>query len=678
MAVSLRDAIVALLVEHGLEHGDATWLGTPRRLTVHVAAVQSCQPDRVDQLTGPPAAVAFQADGTATRAGEGFARGQGMGAADLFTVETAKGSYAALRKQVVGQGASALLESALPGLLRALPQPKKMRWGRQPEAFIRPVHWIVALFGEEQLQFEFAGVKAGRQGEGHRFFGTSTSLRSADIDSYTAALQAEGVTVDPAVRKRQIVEGARALATEAGGTLVEDDELADVVTWLVEAAGPLLGTFEPRFLDLPDAVTITTLKSHQKLFTIRRPDGRLLNRFVAVANTLTEESRQEIAQGNDRVVSARLSDALFFYEQDLKQKLEDYGPMLSRQVYLQGLGSMSDKVGRIVALAGGLAETLCPDQHQTTVRAAQLCKADLATRLVIEFTSLQGEIGEQYAVKTGESTAVGQAIREHHLPRFSDDALPTSKAGAIVAVADKIDAIVGCFSLGLIPTGTQDPYALRRQALGVLHIVADQRWSLSLSNLIDRAIAGLGDDVVSAPRDGLEEQVLDFFRGRLKSLHQGRFAADLVESVLAADFERIATIEPRLEALQRLRQGEDFEPLAAAFKRVANIVRKAPSELDRADVDPALLQETAERALYDGAESLRGVMVEHLGEDDFEAALGHLVTLKPAVDRFFDEVLVMSDDDALRVNRLALMRHVGGLFSQIADFARIQSVREAA
>ena len=676
MASHLCDSLVALLDDSHLAHGPATWLGTPRRLTVHIADVASGQADRVEELTGPPVKVAFDAEGQPTRAGQGFARGQGVDPAELFTIDTPKGPYAALRKQIVGRPSGELLAEALPGLLRATPQPKRMRWGEQREGFVRPLHWIVALLGEDLIDCSFAGVRSGRSSQGHRFLGGAVELADADLLDYIAVLEVNCVLVEPARRSAAILSGARALAASIGGTLVEDAELLAEVTWLVEWPSPLLGRFDADFLDTPEAVTILTLKAHQRLFTIRGAQNELLDRFVATANTLSEASRETIAAGNARVVAARLSDALFFYRNDLKRPLESFNETLAAQVYLQGLGSVRDKVERVVEVAGTLADGLGIDGAACR-RAATLCKADLASSLVFEFTELQGQIGEHYALAGGDSAVVAAAIREHYLPRFAGDDLPQSDVGAAVAVADKLDAIVGCFGIGMIPTGTQDPYALRRQSLGVLHILAARGWTLPLTRLVTLAVQGLSECTLKTAGEPLVAQVLAFLRGRLESLHRGAFAADLVDAVLTADFEAVPSVEPRLLALSALRQGDGFEPLAAAFKRVANIVRKADEAAD-ATVVEALLVEPAERQLWAEVVSHEADLQALLAAGQWADALGRLAGIRPTVDAFFDSVMVMADDAALRSNRLALMRRTASLFDQIADFSRIQAVREPA
>lgn len=678
-AAALLKSLIALLDDAGLTHGEGRWMGTPRRLTVHIDAVQIRQPDRIDELVGPPARVAFDADGNPTRAALGFARGQGLDPSDLYQLETPKGAYAAAKKAVVGLQAEQVIAAALPELFRALPLPKRMQWGREAEAFIRPVHWLVAIFGDHVIDVSFAGVKSGRDSAGHRFFGEAIPLLSADLDLYVALLRVQHVMVDHDERRKVILAGAEALAAEAGGTLVDDQGTLNTVTWLVEWPFPLLGTFSEDFLQIPDEVTIITLKEHQKLFTIRGADGKLLNRFVAVANTLSEDSRAIVAEGNAKVVSARLSDARFFYDADRKQPLADFVDKLDGRIYLQGLGSTLAKVRRLEALAAYLSAEVCPDETDTAARAALLCKADLATQMVVEFTALQGEIGADYARCAGESEDVAVAIAEHYQPRFAGDEAPSTAPGAVIALADKMDAIVSCFGLGLIPSGSQDPYALRRAALGVVAILLDKQWSISLSGLIAAAADAIDGDTLKTRGDALVEQVQQFFRGRLKNwLVEGGsdganpYAPDTVEAVLEAGFDDIPSVFDRARALDGARHGETFLPLAAAFKRVANLVKKADPAAD-AGVDESLFELDAERGLFTAATALSGGLDQQLGDGDWQGALSSLATLKPDVDRFFDDVMVMHDDPALRRNRLALLQHTAKLFARIADFSRIQA-----
>lgn len=673
-AAALLDGILKVLDEAGIAHAEACWLGTPRRLVAHVHGVALQQPDRHETLTGPPLRAAQDASGQWTKAAEGFARGLGLTTDALAVLETPKGAYVAVERTLQGRTTATVLGEALPDVLRNLPFPKKMRWGREREAFIRPVHWLVSLLGETVVPFTFAGVASGRLSWGHRFYRNEALAVPADLDAYKAALAQAFVQVDPEVRRADIRKQVIALSQSAGGTWVQDEETLEVVTYLVEWPAPLLGKFAPEFLEIPAPVIRTTLRENQKLFTIQGPDGKLLDRFVAVANTLSEQSRETIAQGNARVVSARLSDARFFVREDTKAPLETKLASLDDRIWLAGLGSIGDKARRIGKMSAALAARLCPAETVRVARTAQLCKADLATRMVFEFPELQGVIGADYALVGGEDPIVARAIAQHYQPRFAGDAIPQDAAGALVSLADKIDAIVGCFALGLIPSGTQDPYALRRQALGILRIITEGGYAIALSELVTLAIEGIAPAREGLDAVALRDDVLRFFRGRLASLYQADYPVDLVEAVLEAGHDRPGTIAPRLQALNKLRSGEGFAPLAAAFKRVGNLVRKAGDDPQAGrEVDPKLFQEPAESALHAAVAGVAEAVSGAVSRGDYDAALGHLVVIKPAVDGFFDGVMVMTDDEALRRNRLALLRTCAGLFAQVADFARLQA-----
>jgi len=671
---ALLTRLVALLEAEGITHGAAHWLGTPRRLVAHIEGVALQQPDRSDTVTGPPLRAAKDAGGHWTKAAEGFAKGLGLEPSALSVVQTPKGEYVAARKTTRGRTSEAVLAEALADVLRNLPFPKKMRWGCEKEPFIRPIHWIVALLGDAIVPLRFAGVDSGRETRGHRFYCNHNSVVTCELADYVRKLSDLKVMVDPEARRTCIRAGIRSLAAEAGGTWIEDEATLETVTFLTEWPAAVLGSFDEAFLEIPARVIQTTLRENQKLFMMSGPDGKLLPRFVAVANTLSEASRATIAAGNARVVSARLSDARFFVQEDTRMPLEAYLPRLGDRIYLQGLGTIEHRVGRVLALAGALAADLCPADRERVERAALLCKCDLATRMVFEFPELQGFVGADYALRSHEDAAVVRAIAEHYQPRFSGDATPSDAIGACVALADKMEAIAGCFALGLVPTGAQDPYALRRQALGILRILDEGGYRLALTQLIAGALAGLPTGAGPRGTDELGTQVFGFLRGRLAALLQTEYPNDLVEAVLDAGLDDVSTVRPRLRALDGLRQSADFAPLAAAFKRVANIVRKQGGELaSDAAVDAARLELPAERALHAAVLAVAQAAQVAVEEGRYPDALRHLAVIKPQVDAFFDDVMVMVDDVAVRHNRLALLRSCARLFEQVADFARIQA-----
>lgn len=676
-AEALRAAVVAALDEAAIAHGEAIWLGTPRRLTVHVLNVALEQPDRTETLTGPPLRAAKNPAGEWTQAALGFAKGQGVDLSALYELETPKGPYLAAQRTLPGRPTEQLLAEKLPEILRTLPFPKRMRWAARPETFARPIHWLVALLGQTQVQTEYAGVQTGRQSRGHRFYHPQPLDVTADLDAYKSTLWQAKVMVDPAERRRVILRGIQQLAAEANGLWHEDPETLDTVVQLVEWPAPLLGTFAAEFLEIPAPVIRTTLRENQKLFTLTAKDGALLPHFIAVANTLSEESRAVVAKGNTRVVSARLADARFFVQEDTKTTLESKLPELQKRLYLQGLpkNTLADKVERIRDVATKLASQLAPDAEAHTRRAAELCKADLATRMVFEFPELQGFVGADYARRDGEDPQVVQAIAQHYQPRFGGDALPDEPVGQLVALADKLDALASCFVLGLTPTGTQDPYALRRAALGVLRLLAETNLGISLGKATTLAVQAITE--IPPKSDAHDEQILEqlrlFFRGRLLSMHTQEFPTDLVEAVLEAGFDNVASVRPRLLALDSLRQTDGFAPLAAAFKRASNIVQKQGGELPADfEVNPATLTVQAEQTLHTTMAAIRSQVAAAIQEADYPQACQHLVALKPAVDAFFDQVMVMADDVQVRLNRLALLRDCTKMFAPLADFARIQ------
>ncbi|MCB9737731.1 MAG: glycine--tRNA ligase subunit beta [Deltaproteobacteria bacterium] len=531
--------------------------------------------------------------------------------------------------------------------------------------------------------------RAGRDSRGHRFYGNAAgrgpealegevvTLLRADLELYRHLLRAAHVMVEPTERRAAILEGAREQARAAGGTLVQDDETLEVCTWLVEWPQSLLGRIAPSLLRIPDAVTQTTLRENQKLFTIRGADGKLLPSFIATTNTLHPGSEAIIAAGNARVVSARMADAAFFYDADRSRPLSDFVPKLGSHLP-RGMGSTLDKVARIEALTAHLADALAPAAKADALRAASLCKADLVTQMVFEFPELQGVIGEDYALTSGETAAVAAAVREHYLPRGAADDLPAGDAGALVGLADRLDSIAATFGLGLVPSGSNDPYALRRAALGVLRVLQGRGWTVDLGLILAQAVAGLPTGAAQQAEDALAESLLDFFRGRLRSwltdadASFGGHAADTAEAVLEAGFGDVPAVFERAAALSAFRQDEAFAALAAGFKRVGNLAKKASEEDLAAPVDQALFEKDAERGLFQAVEQLEDAVAADVRARDWAGALGKLAGLRAAVDAFFDDVMVMADDPTLRRNRLALLGRTGALFAQIADFARIQ------
>lgn len=664
----LGTLLTKALTGHGLKmDGLKTW-STARRLAVSVQ-VQARQEDTREELLGPPASVAFDGDGNPTRAAEGFAKRYGLGLDAISRKQTDRGEYLAVMVETVGQETQALLPEILTHALGKLQWPKTMRWGSHPQAFIRPVQWMVALFGGERIELKFADVESGSTTRGHRFL-APTPFEVSDAATWLEGLRAAKVEPEAEIRRERIRSGAVELASRVDGVAQIDDKLLTEVSGLAEWPTPGLGVFEERYLEVPDCVLTTSMKSHQKYFPVVDKAGGLLPHFVVVMEGESSDP-DVVLQGNGRVLRARLADAAFFYEQDQKRTLDHFVAKLAERRFLEGLGTMADKAKRLSTLSGKMAALLAPGDADTAAlatRAGLLAKADLSTDMVNEFASLQGLMGEIYGSIAGEPEAVSSAMAEHYRPRFAGDELPGSIVGASVALADRFDGIVGCFALGLEPTGSADPYALRRQALGVMRLLETFRPAPSLSEALEQAREVYGD-ALTRPWDEISESVQSFFRGRMKSSLGDEFATDLAEAVLAVGHDEPADVRGRLVALSKLKARPEWTELAVAVKRVANIAAEhTPSTLERSTfTEPAALE------LHDAWAAVRTEVTVALDERRYDDAVEGLMTLKPSVDRFFEEVMVMSEDTDERSRRLDLVSHIHALFSRVAHFDRIST-----
>lgn len=667
------------LADARLGHGSVTVLGTPRRIVLSVAEVAGQQRDLSERVVGPPARVAFDADGRPTKAAAGFAKKNGveLDALERSEVEGKKGEYVVCTRHEAGRPAAEVLPGLLEALIAALPWPKSMRWGFGETAFVRPVHWLVALLGEQVLPLQFAGIRAGNSSRGHRFLAPAAAPVPSSLPGYLEVMRERFVIADPALRREMIAAELSRVEGEIGARVRPDEALLAEVANLVEYPMAVCGSFNEGFLEVPQEVIVSAMRAHQRYFAIEDASGALVNRFVTIAGTVTRDA-DVVRAGNERVLAARLSDAQFFFREDRKGTLDDLAQKLDDVVFQAKLGSIGAKVRRIGAIATALAAQVGADET-AVARAAELCKADLVSHMVYEFPDLQGVMGQHYARLAGESDAVASAIYEHYLPRGAGDELPASDVGAVLGIADRIDTLLGCFAVGLSPSGSADPYGLRRAALGILTLLLERGWSLSLSRLVDEAAAALAGTVeVSAAH---KEEVLSFLRTRLKGLLSA-LPADCVEAALSAGFDDVPDARARAQAVAALRQREDFEPLGVAFKRVANLLKSAADKAGAgsagadaaADVaadaapDPDLMSDDAEKALWSAYGEIERQAAEPLERGDYEAALAVLAELKSPVDRFFDEVLVMAEDPRVRQNRLALLSRIGGGFARIADF----------
>ncbi len=671
----LRGRIAEGLRGARLAHGEVRTFGTPRRLAVLVQGVAEASSDRSSEVVGPSAKAAYDREGKPTQAAERFALGLKISLDRLRRVQTPKGEYVAASVEEKGRPALALLPEILTSAVHGIGFKKSMRWGDVEQNFARPVHWLVALLGEEVLPLVFGDVRSGRQTHGHRFLAPEPIVLRAPAD-YEKTMENAHVIPDFARRKAMLEDRLRAVAQKARAQLISDPDLLDQVTNLVEEPYPLLGSFDERHLDLPREVLVQEMKSHQRYFSLTDASGRLVARFVAVSNTAVQDEKASIV-GYERVLKARLADGRFFFDEDRKVPLADRVERLRRVVWQGKLGSYADKVERIRALALSLAEMTGRAEsnlRQTIERAATLSKADLVTGMVGEFPELQGTMGREYALASGESPEVALAILEHYLPRGATDSLPTQDAGALIGIADRLDSLCGIFAIGKIPTGAADPFALRRACLGVIHIVLGRGYRFALSSAVATALQLLAPklaDLKAKPSEARAgDQVLEFFRGRLKALWAEQHRADVVEAVLSAGFDDLVAAQKRLQALAHLVGQAEFAALAMTFKRVANIVEKQ-GKGEVGSVDPDKLVEVEERALHRSLSAASAAVDRRRAADDYAGALYEIQGLKSAVDAFFDKVMVMAEDKALRANRISLLRQVRALFGQVADFSKL-------
>lgn len=665
----LSGELADYLEKNRIHAGPPVWMGTPRRLVVQVPDVADQQEDVVETHLGPSVQIAYDQDGNPTKAAIGFARGKGVDLSELTTEATPKGEVLCARVEKKGRPASDILNEYLPQLFAAIPFPKKMRWARNKLAFARPVHWIVALFGGAPLDFEFCGRRCGATSYGHRFLQPG-AFHVTSFEDYRKQAAAHCLIVDPAERRQMIREQLDQLAKEVGGQVREDPDLLHTVTYLVEYPVTLRGEFEAQYLDLPKELLVMTMKHHQKYFPVWKGD-ELLPYFLAVSNMKAADG-DLIRQGNQRVLRARLDDARFFYDEDRKRKLEEFVEDLKGVVFQKDLGTLYERTERIQALVTALTGEMNPGQvvaedAKASRRAAFLCKADLVTQMVYEFPELQGIMGGYYALHSGEGEDVATAVKEHYKPAFAGDSCPSTLTGALVAIADKLDTIVSCIGVGLIPSGSEDPYALRRHALGIIQILLQFDLKTSLDWLIGQGIEILGGKA-KLPREKIRLHCLELFSQRLKTLlTQEGFEYDVIDAVLGTRVDSFKDIREKAVALSDLKKQPYFEALAIAFRRVASIIEgDVPGE-----VDPARLTETEERELYEKFEELRPAVESCLKIRDYSSALEKIVEIKPEIDRFFDHVMVNVDDAALRQNRMALLKAISGLFSQLADFSKI-------
>ncbi len=655
-----------------LSHGEVKAVGTPRRLAVWARDVAARQTDAQSQALGPPVAHAFDAEGKPTQAAAGFARSQGVEVAALERVQTPKGERLALTKVEKGRKAEQVLPALLERLVGSIRFRKSMRSRFDDVTFARPVRWLVALLGGRPLKIRFGEVASGKTTLGHRFKAPRPIALRGTPEDYVAKLRKAFVVVDPAERRALVEKEIARAAKAAGGKVLPNPGLVDEVTYLVEWPTAIPGEFEKSNLELPPEVVISEMRSHQRYFAVVDGAGKLKNRFIAVAGTPVKDPKVA-RHGYERVLRARLADARFFFEEDRKKTLRDRIEPLGRRTYQAKLGSELDRTHRIGQVASALAravgkEALLPD----LLEAARLAKTDLGTGMVGEFPELQGIMGAHYARHEGMKAEIAEAIEDHYRPIGASELMPRGDLGALVGIADRLHQLVGIIGIGEKATGAADPYGLRRAAIGILRLLLDRGYHLSLSAAVEATLDALQGVKLAQDRAVVAEQVLDFLRGRLRAQWAEELPADLVEAVLAAGFDDAVDARQRLQALAEVKARPDFVPLAVAFKRVANIQEKAGGP-GTAKVDPALLRDEAERELLAALERVEAESAALRERRNYPAVLRNVATLEPAVARFFDDVLVMAEEPALRANRLGLLRRVASLFADLADFRKIQA-----
>lgn len=668
---SLEKGIGRKLAELDLQFETIQRAATPRRLAICVQGLVRQQPDREEEFLGPARKAAFDANNNPTKAAIGFARSKGGDVSDLQVVDTPKGEYVMLVRLRRGEKTVDLLPQILQSLVRELPFPKSMRWGTGKITFARPIHWLLALYEGHKVEFRVGDIRSSATTRGHRFMAPAAPVEVTDFAQYVELLRRNHVLVDLEERRRGVVEEITRAAERsgvAGATILEDQELIDTVTNLVEYPTGVCGTFEKRFLEIPDDVLITAMREHQKYFCVTDAEGRLAANFVAVNNTPVPDEKLA-AEGHQRVLRARLEDAFFFFKDDRRRVLADRVSDLSGIIFQAELGTMLEKTERVVRLSGILAEKLSATDRKTAERGAFLAKADLLTAMVNEFPSLQGVMGRDYALLDNEPAGVAAAILEHYLPVRAGGSLPAGVPGALVGMADRIDTICGCFGIGQVPTGTTDPFGLRRLALGFLHIAESHGFHLSLAETVEAALALYGDKL-SEDRAAAKNLIIDFIKGRFENDLTGRgLPGTAVEAVTSIEFDNVVDCRARIDALAAIRAQSSFAVLAAAFKRVMNIIKGHSGGA----VDEGLLQDGAERALYETLVRVQDAAGPLLQARGYEKALEIILEMKEPVDIFFDEVMVMTEDESLQKNRLNLLTAISELFLRVGDFSKMQS-----
>jgi glycyl-tRNA synthetase beta chain len=670
---ALSSILLRRLTEERIKHGKSKTFGTPRRLSICVYDVSAKQDSLTSEIIGPPEKIGFDGNGQLTIAGKKFAEKMHISSKAISVKQTEKGSYLCAVKTEPGIETKTVLKKILPQVISQIPFPKVMKWASLDIRFARPIQSIVALLGTQTISFGFGDIKSSRNTFGHRFLSPG-KIRLSNPDKYIDKLKDAFVVADIDERKANIKKQIAEIAQNLDGKVLHDDELVDVVTNLVEYPVPVAGSFDKTYLEVPEEVLINSMREHQKYFAIIDENGRLLPNFIAINNTQAK-NMQVVIKGHQRVLKARLEDARFFYKSDINVSPDEWVEKLKGVLFQAKLGSMYEKTQRIENLAKYLADEISDDAviKNQAIRAARLCKADLVSHIVGEFPKLQGIMGRIYAAKAGEEQNVAVAIEEHYRPAYSGGKLPETTVGAIVAIADKIDSICGCFSAGLIPTGASDPYALRRQGIGIVQIMLDKGFSFSLKSLIEKSLLLFNiKDIAEANKTA--DGIYDFLQNRISHLlvEEG-FSKNVVSAIVSISVNHVPDVWQRTKALEKLKSAPDFEQLAITFKRVVNIIKKSAVEnaVNKVDVNESLFEKDCEPALFAAYKDIKMKVSDNLKKGAYEQALLEIAALKIFVDNFFDGVLVMAEDENIRNNRLALLGSISDLFALFADFSKL-------
>jgi len=655
-----------------VEHGDARLYGTPRHLAVMIDNVAKRQKTITTEVMGPPEKIAYDAAGNPSVAIQKFAEKVGVDVSALKVKKTEKGSYVCAKVVERGLATRTILKQMLPEVILSIPFPKTMKWGKLNITFARPIHSILALLGPQIVPFQLGNIKSGRTTFGHSFMHPS-KIKISEPGDYVEKLASVQVVVDIEARKKETAREIGAAAAGVGGSVLPDEALLDIVTNLVEYPVATAGRFDEDFLNIPREILITAMREHQKYFAVVDDAGKLMSYFVAVNNTRTKDLNL-VAKGHERVLRARLADAQFFYQSDIKVLFDPWNERLQGVLFQAKLGTMAEKIQRVMKVGAHVAGVVSTDPvfHEHVVRAAGLCKADLVSQVVVEFPKLQGIMGRVYATLSKEPVDVAAAIEEHYRPTYSGGPLPETLTGAVLAIADKMDSICGCFSAGLVPTGASDPYALRRQGIGIIHIMLDKGLSIPLRDMVLNSLA-LFTGKNQKDFEDTAEKILTFLKNRMsRQLVDEGCSKDVIAAVISAGSDSVPEVWSRVNALESLKGAPDFEPLAIAFKRVVNIIRKAEG-FEGAEVDEQLFEHPSESDLFAAFKDVRRQALVCLEKDRFEEGLLEIASLRDRVDAFFDGVLVMAEDKGVRNNRLALLGAIAELFDKFADFSKLSA-----